>query len=283
MLSFIWMVLISVVVDKRTEIQTSALIKAIPYATVHGKELCLDLAQPLGVGPFPAVVCIHGGAWAVGQREELHDLIRLLARNGYVAATISYHLLPDARFPQPLIDCKTALRFLRARADRYKIHKDRIAVYGFSAGGHLAALLGTTRTADGFDGDLYPKESSMVQAVVDFFGPTDLSYYGKDELVENSIFKPLLGGTFKDKPELFKRASPIHYVSRQSAPFLIFHGTADWVVPYEQSRSFSAKLKENGIRADLITMQGESHGWSRKKMRKSIQISIDFLNEYLKK
>jgi acetyl esterase/lipase len=137
-------------------------------------EFQLNLAMPKkGKGPFPAVVCIHGGGWYQGQPQDLNSMTELLARRGYVAATVSYRLVPSARFPARIEDCKAAVRWLRANARQYPINPDRIGAIGFSAGSHLSYLLGVTDKKDGLEGTGgNPQLSSRVQAMVSFFGRT---------------------------------------------------------------------------------------------------------------
>ncbi len=261
--------------------------KDVPYRKVgKDKKLQLDIAIPQGKGPFPAVVCVHGGAWraGLGKRQDLNAWIERLAEEGYVAATVSYRLLPDAKFPEPIEDCKTAVRFLRANAEKYHIDKGKIGALGFSAGGHLVSLLGVAGKDAGFEGAEYADQSSQVQAVVSYFGPTDLSAYGNDDAAENSTFIPLLGGRFKDKPDAYKNASPITYVSKDAPPFLFLHGTKDWLVPIKHSRIMSKKLKDAGVPAELVEIEGGSHGYFDKAGdRKATDATLKFLAERLKK
>jgi acetyl esterase/lipase len=248
------------------------------------KDLQMDIAVPQGNGPFPAVVCVHGGAWrqGLGKRQDLTGWIERLAEEGYVAATVSYRLLPDAKFPEPIEDCKTAVRFLRANADKYHIDKNKIGALGFSAGGHLVSLLGVAGKDAGFEGTEYADQSSKVQAVVSFFGPTDLSLYGNDESAENSTFVPLLGGRFKDKPEAFKNASPITHVTKNAPPFLFLHGTKDWLVPIAHSRSMYKKLKDAGASAEIVELEGAGHSFEKENASKATSATLKFLAEKLK-
>src|SRR6516164_2314897 len=139
---------------------------------VYGKagrvQLQLNLALPKkGKGPFPAVVCIHGGGWYQGQRQDMDPMTELLARRGYVAATVGYRLVPSVRFPAQIEDCKAAVRWLRANARKYHINPDRIGAIGPLAGGHLSCLLGVTDKKDGLEGSGgNPEPSRRVQAVV---------------------------------------------------------------------------------------------------------------------
>jgi len=260
--------------------------KDVTYRKVgKDKDLQMDIAIPQGEGPFPAVVCVHGGAWreGLGKRQDLTAWIERLAQEGYVAATVSYRLLPDAKFPEPIEDCKTAVRFLRAHAEKYHVDKNRIGALGFSAGGHLVCLLGVVGKDAGFEGKEYADQSSKVQAVISYFGPTDLSAYGNDESAENSTFVPLLGGRFKENPEAYKKASPITYVTKDAPPFLFVHGGKDWLVPIEQSRSMYKKLKEAGVPAEIVEIEGGSHGFDKAGNRKATDATLKFLAEKLKK
>ncbi|MCE9530935.1 MAG: alpha/beta hydrolase [Planctomycetes bacterium] len=264
--------------------QIKSLETNVPYCKIDGdKELQMDIAVPQGKGPFPTVVCVHGGAWRFGKREDVRSWIELLANEGYVAVAVSYRLIPDCKFPDPIVDCKTAVRFLRANAEKYLIDKNHIGALGISAGGHLVSLLGTMKNQAGFEGTLYPEQSSQVQAVVSYFGPTDLCEWGKDESAQNGIFVPMLGARFKDKPEVYKSASPINYVSKDVPPFLFFHGTKDWLVPIEHSRKMNEKLKDVGVSSRLVEIEGAAHGWGGADGQKTTAATLQFLAETLKK
>jgi acetyl esterase/lipase len=260
--------------------------KGVVYSKLGSdKDLQLDIARPDGQGPFPAVVCIHGGAWraGLGKRQDLSDWIKRLAEENYVAASVSYRLLPDAKFPEPIEDCKTAVRFLRANAQKYRIDPTKIGAMGFSAGGHLACLLGVTGKDAGFEGSQYADQSSRVQAVISYFGPTDLSAYANDDSAQNSTFVPLLGGRFKDKPEAYRNASPITYVGKDAPPFLFLHGTKDGLVSIDQSRSMCKKLKEAGAPAEIVELEGAGHGFGGGDARTTTKATLKFLTEKLKK
>jgi len=269
-----------------------AVERGIVYAEVGGATLRLDIARPAeGKGPFPLVVCLHGGAWRGGHRSDLskpdkffgnRSLIELLAEQGYVAATVSYRLAPEAKFPAQIIDCKSAVRWLRANATKYHIAPDRVAALGFSAGGHLACLLATCEPADGFDVGANLDQSSAVRAAVVYFQPTDISMYA-DMLFEESMIAPWLGAVHKDKPELFRRASPMSYCRKTCPPMLFLHGTEDLLVPVDHSRKMVGRLKQLGVAAELIEMDGESHGWVGEPVKKSTAATLRFLAEQLKR
>lgn len=267
----------------------------VTYATVDAEKLQLDLAVPKAGGPYPCVVCLHGGAWKGGSRKDLSrpvqwadfgtgskSLIELTASQGYAAASVSYRLAPKNKFPSQIQDVKTAVRYLRANAKQLNIDPDRIGVVGFSAGGHLAALLGTTEKDAGFDGELFPDQSSRVSCVVDFFGPADLTLYCETPGIEKAFMVPLLGASSHDKIELYKNASPTQYVSKATPPFLILHGTADIVVPLLHSQRLHAKLREAGVQSELVTMRNKGHGWFGDDATRSHEMMMKFLNEHLK-
>ena len=259
-------------------------IPDLTYSAVGDAELKLDLAVPKeGDGPFPVVVCIHGGAWRGGKRQDLTQTLDVLAGRGYVAAAIGYRLVPAAKFPAQIEDCKAAVRWLRANAKKYKIDAERIGAVGFSAGAHLACLLGVTDKDDGLEGNGgNAEQSSRVQAVVSFFGPTDLNTKDWAEEIETGILVPFVGASYADKPELYRKLSPINYVTKDAPPFLFFHGTEDKLVGIRHSRSLAAKLKSVGVPAKVVEMEGEAHGWRGEKLIDSFKQTVVFFNETLK-
>lgn len=269
----------------------------VVYAAYDNEKLLLDIAKPTTPGPHPCVVCLHGGAWKFGNKDYLSktsryldvefgtgkkSLIEWLAGEGYVAVSVGYRLAPKNKFPAQIEDAKTAVRFLRANADAYGIDPDRVAALGYSAGGHLAALLGTTTTAAGFDGPLLPAVSSQVQCVVDFFGPTDLTLYTESEGIEKGYIAPFLGARYGAKPEVYRKASPLEHVSKDAPPFLILHGTADVLVPIIHSERFHKKLLEAGVKSEMKTLPGEGHGWTGKVAVATMTDVIAFLDKHLK-
>lgn len=262
--------------------------KNITYATVNGTVLQLDLAAPAGGGPYPAVVCLHGGGWRAGHRRDLSSSLRgpsvieAIAARGYVAVSVSYRLAPGSQFPAPIEDAKTAVRFLRANAQKYNIDPDRIGALGYSAGAHLAMLLATTDKSAELDGMLLPEQDSRVGCAVSFFGPTDLARYATTAGIEDAFMVPFLGKACKTDPEVYRRASPIDRVTPNAAPVLMIHGTVDLVVPIVHSELMLKKLRDAGVTAELIPVRGEGHGWGGATAARTLDQAVKFLDAHLK-
>jgi acetyl esterase/lipase len=249
-------------------------------------ELRLDMARPLGEGPFPAIICLHGGGWVGGERQQMKNTIEAMARRGYVAISPDYRLAPRDRFPAQVEDGKAAVRWVRAHAEEYRIKPQRIGVFGFSAGAHLACMLGVTGKKDGFEGEgSNAEQSSAVQAVVSFFGPTDFTQpVWRKDVCERHLM-PFLGGTAQEKADVYRRASPLTYAGKNAPPFLFVHGTADDIVPIQQSEEMVEKLRQVGVSARLIRVPGEGHGWgwSHDDRLTSLAHMMDFFDKTLKR
>lgn len=256
----------------------------VPYTTAGGAELRIDIAQPaMGDGPFPAVLVIHGGAWHEGGREENHRYLAALARHGYVAASPQYRFCPKDTFPAQLEDVKAAVRFLRSNAKSLKVDPDRIAAMGFSAGAHLALLLGMTGPADGFDGPAAKGvPSARVEAVVDFYGPVDLTARNFSDTAKGFV-ACLIGADAAGKPELAARASPITYVGAGDAPVLAFHGAKDDLLPPAQAFALMEKLSDAGVSGRVEFRLGAGHGFSGADWESAWKEALDFLDANLKK
>lgn len=227
--------------------------------------------RPVTAAPLPLVVWIHGGGWRTGDFRSGDALIRPLIQSGrYAAASIGYRLTDEAQWPAQIHDCKAALRWLRANASKYNINPDRIAVVGPSAGGHLAAMLGTSAGITDMQGDLgdHDETKDQVTCVVDIFGPTDLLQMDAQapegaRLKHNAPHSPesrLLGAPLQSVPDRAATANPITYVTADDPPFLIIHGTADRVVPYGQSVLLDSALDQVGVNSILLTVKGGGHG-----------------------
>ncbi len=240
----------------------------------------LDLYIPKSNKPVPLLIWIHGGAWASGDKDEHNPTTEQLTR-GYAVAAINYRYSTQAPFPAQIEDVKAAVRYLRANAKKYNLDPDAFGVWGGSAGGHLAALLGTTDNVTEFDTDSDKGVSSRVQCVIDLCGPTDLV---KLSPVETPYFPVtyLLGGDTREKKELAAKASPITQVTRTSAPFLIIHGDADEVVPVAQSELLADALKRAGVSCELMILKGAGHSgppFTSKELRNKYNA---FLDKHLK-
>jgi acetyl esterase/lipase len=239
----------------------------VVYASPGGRDLHLDLYLPKsGSGPFPAVVYIHGGGWANGKKTAFQSQAAYMATKGFVGACIEYRLSGEAKYPAAVYDSKAAVRWLRANAAKYRVDAEKIGAAGGSAGGHLAALLGTTAGIPAFEGDEgNAGVSSRVRAVAAFNPAVDLVSFGKRESgnAKDSIYK-FLGCTYAENPKLWAEATPITHVSPSSAPFLFLHGTADSTVPYQQSVDMMNKLKAAGVHAEIFPAEGANHGFFNK-------------------
>ena len=258
----------------------------VRFASAGGVTLRADLALPgEGSGPFPAVVCLHGGGWVSGDRKQMASTIEVLARRGYVAMAPDYRLAPAHRFPACVEDCKAAVRWLRANAGKYRIDPNRIGAVGLSAGGHLACLLAVTTPADGLEGTGgHGDRSSAVKAVVSFAGPTNLTseeLWTKEVLTRN--LEPLLGGPPRAKLDLYRKASPMHYAPTTPPPVLLVHGGNDAVVPVRQAYDLADRLRTRGGKAGVVVLEGEGHTWNGYSLLKSIDQMLSFLDENLKK
>jgi len=218
----------------------------IEYGTGGERKLQLDLYLPKGrTKATPAIIFIHGGAWKSGKRSDMKFYCVKFAEKGYVTATVTYRLMDEDCFPAAVHDVKCAVRWLRANAAKYQVDPAHIVASGNSAGGHLSMMIGYSddSSLEGSGGN--NNVSSRVCAVVNFYGPTDLT---TDFAKEQELVKQFIGGkTFAEAPDTYKLASPLFHLTRDDPPTLIFHGTIDSVVPVVQADILVKKLKELGI------------------------------------
>jgi acetyl esterase/lipase len=255
----------------------------VEFANPGEQHLQLNIASPEGPGPFPGVVCIHGGGFRAGKRESYDSLCLTLAKQGFVALTVTYRLAPTHPFPAAVQDCKAAVRWLRANADKYRVDPKRIGATGGSAGGHLAQFLGVTADIPEFEGSGGNlSHSSAVNCVVNFYGPSDLTQsYGKS--VDAAEVLPLFfGGNLEQKRREHIAGSPLYWVTPKAAPTLCIHGTDDKYVAFEQAGWLVQRLKACGVEAELIAMEGAGHGFKGADADKAQNALIDFLSRHLK-
>lgn len=261
--------------------------KDVAYGTHERHKL--DVYTPKGDGPFPLVVWVHGGAWQGGSKEG-GPALKLL-EHGYAVASTNYRLSQHAVFPAQIEDCKAAIRHLRANAKKYRIDPDRVGVWGASAGGHLVALLGTSGDVKELEGDgKHAKQSSRVQCVVDWFGPTDLTKMKEQTTVKGPIDHDaadapeakLIGGAVQQNKDKARAANPIEYVTKDDPPFLIVHGDQDPLVPVGQSEILADALKKAKVECELVVLKGAKHGGPEFNTADQFKKTLTFLDKHLK-
>ena len=237
----------------------------LPYVTQGHYRQKLDLYLPGGTQPLPLIVWVHGGAFRLGGKGDKVPL--KYVDRGYAVASINYRLSQHALFPAQIEDCKAAVRWLRAHAAQFGLAPQRFAAWGESAGGHLAAMLGVTGHVRALEAGEHLDVSSRVQAVVDYFGPTDFlqmdAHREPGGQVHDSPDSPeseLVGGPIREHPDRVARANPVTYVQPDAAPFLIVHGEVDPLVPHHQSELLVAALQEAGVSVSFYTVRGAGHG-----------------------
>ena len=237
--------------------------RTVTYCVEAGQALAMTLFAPSSVGlSRPAVLQVHGGGWQKGGRLlslSQSDAAADLVGAGFVVASIDYRLAPANPWPDQIIDAKCAVRYLRAHAADLGIDPDRIAALGDSAGGQLVSLLGTTGSSALWDAGPYPGESSAVDAVVDEFGPADLTANDWPGYSAAMIRRAFGVGPDSGSAVLVQ-ASPATHVSAGDPPFLIVQGTDDEVVPETQSENFAAQLRADDVRVQLVLVDGGRHG-----------------------
>jgi acetyl esterase/lipase len=223
----------------------------IEYGKAGAESLRLDVSVPEGAGPFPVVVIVHGGGWGNGDKQkDITPLFEPLTRAHFTWFSINYRLAPTNRWPACFEDVQTAIRWVKSHAAEYKGDPRRLALIGYSAGGQLVCQAAVLATND-----------TRVQAVVGFAPPTDLV---ADTERRGGLSKSLQALLDRERVDdqvgaTLKLMSPLNHVKAGLPPFLLIHGTVDKSVPYQQSLNFQAKLKENGVPCDLVTVSNAPH------------------------
>ena len=272
----------------------------VPYADKSDAQK-LDIYLPnKGDGPFPVIATIHGGAWMFGDKgDDMNRPFLEGLRRGYAVACINYRLSDEAHFPSQIHDCKTAIRYLRTNASAYQLDGGKIGAWGASAGGHLAALLGTADRVRELDDPSMrisrTRFSAKVQAVVVWYGPVanfltmdaELAESGlgpSDHSKRNSPESKLLGRRITDVPALVKFASPMTYIKRRVPPFLLQHGLKDDTVPVQQAIRFAEQVKEiaGEEKATLEILKDATHGDPLFETPRNIRRVLDFFDLHLK-
>lgn len=239
----------------------------IPYTDEREGARLADIYRPPSDESCPAILMIHGGAWIAGDKsfDTLHA--RQFANEGYVVMVINYRLAPAHKFPAQIDDCFEAIRWLVAHAENYRVDPDRIGVWGYSAGGHLAALVATN-----------PRSGlPRVKACVAGGAPCDLRLLPD----ESSLMKGFLGGTRTEFPEVYDAASPIHHVSSDDPPMLLFHGESDSLVPIDFSLKMQERLQDHQVACELLKLENKTHIMAFVD-KNAIHQSISFFDRHLK-
>ena len=259
----------------------------IPYNNDTLKKHLLDIYLPANAkGKLPLVVFIHGGGWIGNDKYAdmgyMTNTVAAMLNNGIAVASIDYRFATQAVFPAILQDCNKAVSFLYDNADKYSLDKNKIALMGFSAGGHLASLMGTSQN-NKVNNLYFPNSyrSFKYKAVVDFYGPTDLVLLPGNE-DEKSPEGLLIGAAPLLRPDLAKAASPITYIDKNDPPFLIYHGEKDSIVSNKQSKLFSAWLNYYGVKNELTIVKDAPHFGTMYDVEEIRNKVIAFLIQHLK-
>lgn len=270
------------------------------YFTWPESRLQMDIYMPAVKQKAPAVIFVPGGWWLTAPKVAGMQICVQLAQAGFVAASIDYRHIGTANYIDSIGDVKAAIRYLRAHADDFNLDKNKIAVMGMSAGGYLATMVGVTGNVDKFNFGDYLNERVDVQAVVDIFGPTDLTKiaddYPKDvQKIYNSpgappalfvngvpCYKGSKGGSLLDTPETAKDSNPLTYIGKNTPPFLIMHGDADKTVSPSQSKILYDALIKNGVDSTHYVIKDADHYAAYFYQPKTFGIIVDFLNRTLR-
>jgi acetyl esterase/lipase len=233
----------------------------VVYCTMDGVQLEMDVYYPAKAeSAWAAVLYVHGGGWTTGDKTRGSGIeeIPALVEAGFLTVAVNYRMAPEYTFPAMIEDVRCAVRYLRAHANKYNLDPQRIGAFGTSAGGHMVALMGTAGDETAWDVGEYLEQSSRVQAVVDYFGPTDLtepSFNAGMDLAKLKTF----GARDRSDPVL-AAASPVTYVTPDDPPFLIVHGDKDAAIPLIQSEILYELLQQANVTSELVIVHNAGHG-----------------------
>jgi acetyl esterase/lipase len=259
----------------------------IEYARANGQALLLDLYKPEGNAPAPLLIWVHGGAWEAGRKTPMP--LTALVDRGYAVASVDFRPASTAPFPGQIHDIKAAVRFLRAQANRYGYDASRIGMLGASSGGHLAALVAVTAGNPELEGELgeHRTESSSVQAVVSYFGASNLTTilaqstpFGLN--VRVPALQRLLGAAPEDNEAAARLASPVFHVDRADPPLLMLHGDQDRQMPINQSHELEAAYEAAGAAVALTVVHGAGHGGDEFFSASNVENVAAFLDAEIK-
>jgi len=267
--------------------QTPPTHKDIVYATVEGKELKLDLylpAKPVAAG---LLVFVHGGAWRGGSKD---GVPKVFPDNGIPTASVEFRQSTEAKFPAQIHDIKAAIRFLRNKAGAFGYDAQRIVIVGSSSGGHLAALTGVTNGNSELEGKVGDNltESSSVQAIVDYYGATNLTtILAQSTPFGLNVRKPalelLLGTEPENNMDLTKLASPVFHIDKTDPPLLIFHGEQDPQMPISQSHELAGAYKKHNLDVVFDVVYGAAHGGDLFYTPEKLTLALEFIKKHLGK
>ena len=275
------LLLVYLALQSRTPETPFTVVSNVEYCTGGGQPLLMDLFIPTNRirTPTPAIPWIHGGGWERGDKNGNSGAL-FLADEGFVTASLFYRLSGDSPFPADIEDCKCAIRFLRANATKFDLDPDRIGVAGASAGGHLAELVATAPLSAGLEGTGGLRNtSSEVQAASAYHGASDFTV-GATQFQHHTgqVIVKLFRGTENEKPELYRKASPIFYVSKNAPPLLLAHGEEDDLVPFDQSVRMAAAYRRVGLQAEFIEIKNAGHDFQTTSAE-SISPSVEYIHQ----
>ena len=257
--------------------------RGVEFANPDNQHLQLDIARPKnGDGPFPAIVCIHGGGFRAGTRDGYDGLCLKFAQRGFAAVTITYRLAPAYQFPAAVHDCKAAVRWMRANAAKCRIDPVRIGATGGSAGGHLALFLGVTADVSKFEGEENRNQSSTVRCVVSFSGPSDFTQSYSKSVDAAEVLPLFFGGDLTTKRREHILGSPLYWVTPHAVPTLCVHGTIDDHVAYEQAVWIVDRLEASAVEAELLTLEGAGHGFKGADAERAENAMFAFFDKHLR-